>query len=435
MNIQHISVDSIKTGERFRKDYGDLTELKESINKDGLINPITVANRADGFELIAGGRRLAAVTELDYKEVWARIYEGDVPPLELRTIELAENLYRKDLHYTEKVKLIAEIDRLQKEQHGTNPRSGGWSYSDTAKMIGSDKGAVSRAISLAEAIEQVPELGKCKNEHEARKTLSRIEEDEIKKEMARRVADCNAKGGTKGVKQTLVSQFIVGDAFEGIKKLKNHTVDIVEIDPPFGIDYKETKERRGGHDVSEYNEIPMDEYTTFLTNLFTALKPKLRDDAWVICWFGISHWLETVRELMQSAGLKVCSIPAIWTKPGGQCNQPDFNLANSYETFLYGRIGNATIENRGRKNIFDNKPINPDKKVHPTEKPIDLLEDILSCFGRPGQTILVPFLGSGNTLLAANNEGLTGVGFDLAQKNKDNFILKVELGTPGQYKT
>lgn len=431
MNIKKIAIAEIQTGDRFRKDYGDLSELKQSIENEGLINPITVCTRGDKYELMAGGRRLQSYIELGKEQVEARVYEGDISELELRTIELAENVHRKDLHYTEKVMLIAEIDRLQKEEHGSNPRTGGWSLSDTAKMVGSSKAAVSRAISLAEAIQKIPELGKCKNEHEANKMQDKIEEDIIKGEMAKRASDRAEKAGDSA-KRILVSQFIVADMFEGIKKVKNKSVDIVEIDPPFGV--RLDSQKKGG-DVSKYNEIPMQEYNDFIHNVMQAIRPKLKDDAWVICWFGISDWLDVCKDAMEMIGLKVCPIPAIWIKQGGQCMQPDYNLANSYETFLYGRQGNAVIENRGRKNIYDTKTISPDKKVHPTEKPVELLEDILSTFGRAGQSICVPFLGSGNTLLAANNLGMSGVGFDLAKENKDNFIIKVELGLDRHYRS
>ena len=76
----------------------DLLELQESLNASGLLQPITVRRRPgkDGFELIAGERRLRAATKLGWKESPAIIKEIDDKTL--LTFALIENLQRTDLN-------------------------------------------------------------------------------------------------------------------------------------------------------------------------------------------------------------------------------------------------------------------------------------------------------------------------------------------------
>src|SRR5947207_11578487 len=76
----------------------DLTELQESLNASGLLQPITVRRRLgkDGFELIAGERRLRAARNLGWKEIPAIIKEID--DRTLLTLALIENLQRTDLN-------------------------------------------------------------------------------------------------------------------------------------------------------------------------------------------------------------------------------------------------------------------------------------------------------------------------------------------------
>ncbi len=76
----------------------DLTELQESLNASGLLQPITVRRRLgkDGFELIAGERRLRAARNLGWKEIPAIIKETDDKTL--LTLALVENLQRTDLN-------------------------------------------------------------------------------------------------------------------------------------------------------------------------------------------------------------------------------------------------------------------------------------------------------------------------------------------------
>src|SRR5437868_9905555 len=76
----------------------DLSELQESLSASELLQPITVRRRfgKDGFELIAGERRLRAAKNLGWKEIPAIIKEID--DRTLLTLALVENLQRTDLN-------------------------------------------------------------------------------------------------------------------------------------------------------------------------------------------------------------------------------------------------------------------------------------------------------------------------------------------------
>lgn len=79
----------------------ELSELQESLNASGLLQPITVRRRPgrDGFELIAGERRLRAAAKLGWKEIPAIIKEIDDKTI--LTLALIENLQRADLNPVE----------------------------------------------------------------------------------------------------------------------------------------------------------------------------------------------------------------------------------------------------------------------------------------------------------------------------------------------
>ena len=61
------TVESIQVGHRHRKDMGDLDALISSIERDGLLQPITIT--PDGV-LVCGARRLAAVRRLGWRTQW-----------------------------------------------------------------------------------------------------------------------------------------------------------------------------------------------------------------------------------------------------------------------------------------------------------------------------------------------------------------------------
>src|SRR5208337_2967526 len=115
-NFHEVLVHEITIGDRFRKDYGNLEALKASITHyttdtfSGLLEPI-ILDRENN--LLAGGRRLRAFTELNRPRIPAQ-YLDEIDAIQAREIELEENVQRKDLDWAEQCELIAEIDALKK---------------------------------------------------------------------------------------------------------------------------------------------------------------------------------------------------------------------------------------------------------------------------------------------------------------------------------
>jgi len=92
-----------------RKEFTEeaLQELAESIKAQGIIQPLVVRPRPDGFELIAGERRWRAAQQLGWREVPAIIREAD----DRAALELAliENLQRENLSPLEEAQGYAEL--------------------------------------------------------------------------------------------------------------------------------------------------------------------------------------------------------------------------------------------------------------------------------------------------------------------------------------
>ena len=94
-----------------------MEELKESIKKHGIIQPIVVRKMANGYEIIAGERRLKAAKEIGLKKIPAIIKSiNNEKSLE---IALVENIQREDLNPVEQAnafkRLIDEFNLTQQE--------------------------------------------------------------------------------------------------------------------------------------------------------------------------------------------------------------------------------------------------------------------------------------------------------------------------------
>jgi len=123
----------------------DLTELQESLNASGLLQPITVRRRLgkDGFELIAGERRLRAARNLGWKEIPAIIKETD--DRTLLTLALIENLQRTDLNPIEEGEGYYQLS----SQFGLTQQQ-------IAETVGKDRTTIANMLRLL----QLPELAR-----------------------------------------------------------------------------------------------------------------------------------------------------------------------------------------------------------------------------------------------------------------------------------
>lgn len=442
-----IPLQLIDEGKRAREEYGNLQELIESFKSEGVIQPIAVMERTTydtgDYLLLAGGRRYRAMKQMGMEDAPCRIYPARLSELEVKSIELAENANRLDLSWLEKIRLCEQIHNLQVAIHGektsTLPDAEGWSKRDTAKMLEKSPASIVQDIMLAEAVERIPELKECKTKDEARKLLSMMQETMIKAELAYRIE--SSRGSTPTELTKLCDSFIINDFHKGVRSIPDGSIDIVEIDPPYAIDLPELKklEELREWKMQNYNEVLTEKYPTFILDTLKQCYRVLTERGWLVMWFGPEPWFDFIYQMLVQTGFKVKRIPGIWIKSierkVGQTMQPSLHFGNSYEMFFYARKQYAELYEQGRSNVCNFKTVSPQKKVHPTERPIEMLEDILSTFVAPGSRVLVPFLGSGNTLLAASNLGMQAFGYELSSEYKDSFVLRVHEGKFGAYRS
>lgn len=411
MKVRQVKIADIRIEGRFREDLGDLTELILSIRANGILQPVTLDTE---LNLIAGERRVRAAKEAELKTVPAVIRElkGE---LDAREIEWIENICRKDFTWNERSKLEKEIFSLKKAQ---DPK---WTQEDHVSLLGTSKGAASRRLQLAEAFEFLPELEDCKTQDEAWKKLKSIEEELVTRELMK---DGDEK--FRVAAKWADNYYILGDARKGLKKIHPGVVNFIEVDPPYAVDLKRRKSRNLDESyMDNYNEISAGEYPAFIKEVGTECYRILTDNSFMIWWFG-QEWYEVVKKTLEGIGFGVGSIPAIWVKGGsGQTASPDTMLGSSYEPFFICRKGQPKIRKSGRSNVFSFDPVAPQNKVHPTERPLDLMMEIINTFVFPNALICVPFLGSGVTLRAAYKLRVKGYGWDFDEMTKSRFVNQV----------
>lgn len=438
-----VKLKSIIIGKRERQSFSGIKELAESISLNGLIHPICVKDLGDGtYRLLAGERRYKAHLMLSTNEIKANVFDHDLSPFEEKRIELTENLDREDLTIAEEVTSKKALHDLFTEEHGDGSTGGqgdGWSIRSTALHLGESHTQVADDIRLAEAMEVFPAIKHCTTKAEMKAKLRQLTESVVVEEQAKRAEAKRDETPQDQQRSELAKCYIHGDFFELIKRVPDGSVDIVEVDPPYAISIVEAKSKLKDGEartkLDEYNEIRDDVYPAFVKGCLSECYRVMAEDSWLIFWFSTRFWYYRVQQEIYRAEFEITAIPGLWIKPHGLANSPRVQMAANYETFFYARKGAPSLTKPGRLSTFNYKQVAPASKIHPTERPIELMQDILSSFGSAGARVLVPFAGSGNTLLAACNLGMSAFGYDLSEAYRNPYIMRVVDGEYGEYKS
>jgi len=173
IEVENLTPNLFQPRKNFNKE--KMEELKESIKKHGIIQPIVARKMANGYEIIAGERRLKAAQEIGLKKIPVIIKSiNNEKSLE---IALVENIQREDLNPVEQAnafkRLIDEFNLTQQE---------------LAEVTGKSRTLVTNTIRL---LKLNPEIQKNISEGKISfghaKLLLSIEEEEVQKAVCERI--------------------------------------------------------------------------------------------------------------------------------------------------------------------------------------------------------------------------------------------------------
>lgn len=183
------------------------------------------------------------------------------------------------------------------------------------------------------------------------------------------------------------------------KVLQNRIIHLVATDPPYGIQYVESKNGIGNVKVKKNvlnDDITNDQdYTKFTREWLTAIQPYLTKKNSVYI-FNSDKMLIPLVEGMKQAGITFSQI-LIWIK-----NQPVIGRKDylpMHELIAFGWYGtHKFMKSKDKSVIFCPKPNR--SLLHPTQKPIALLRKLILNSSNVNDTIYDCFAGSGSTGIA-----------------------------------
>lgn len=196
-------------------------------------------------------------------------------------------------------------------------------------------------------------------------------------------------------------------------------VNAVITDPPYGAEVHH-KDRIGRSALGEIDavKIPFSALTDVdreLMGLFAMERVK----GWSLIFCqdeGITAWRERM-DTFYGHGTRFYR-PMIWLKPNAKPNLQGDGPGKGHEMIqaYWSGPGRPQWNGGGKVGVFiHNRPHRP---IHPTEKPVSLMKELVRLFTNPGDVIFDPFMGSGSTGVAAIELGRKFIG---VERNPDYF--------------
>jgi DNA modification methylase len=188
-----------------------------------------------------------------------------------------------------------------------------------------------------------------------------------------------------------------GDCVDVMDHMPATCVDLILTDPPYGVRYRD----RSGRRILGDNELD------WLHPAFAQMQRVLKSDALCISFYG---WTK--------ADAFLAAARASGFRPAGHIVFPKRYASSTgllqyqhEQAYVFAK-GNPPAPEAPPPDVIDGWRYTGNR-LHPTQKPVEILRPLIVAFTAPGAIVLDPFCGSGSTLIAARDCGRRFVGIEL----------------------
>jgi DNA modification methylase len=360
-----------------------VAQIAASIVEFGFTNPILVGSDS---VIVAGHGRLAAARKLGLEAVPVVVLDH-LTPTQRRALVIADNRIAENAGWDDAM-LRTELEALQEVGFDLD-------------LTGFDPDALAELL----AGEETDQTGD-------------VDDDEVPEEA---VAVVSRPGDLWVLGEHRV---LCGDATDPesyVHLLSGERADMVFIDPPYNVDYANSaKDKLRGTQRPILNDNLGAAFHDFL---LAALSPIVAHCRGAIYIAMSSGELDTLQAAFRAAGGHWSTF-VIWAKNTFTLGRADYQ--RQFEPILYGWPEGAQRHWCGDRDQGDvwqiKKPQRND--LHPTMKPVELVERCIRNSSRPGDVVLDSFGGSGTTLIAAHKSGRRARLMELDPKYVDVIVRR-----------
>lgn len=219
-------------------------------------------------------------------------------------------------------------------------------------------------------------------------------------------------------------QIMQGDCLEKMKSIPDGSVNLILTDPPYAIlTNKESVWRGGMKPINRYED--WDNMTNAqyyrLMLMFCTEALRVGTDTSTIYIFCACEIFMLVQMALKKAGWHY-RMPNYWHKTNPAPVWNGRRPQASIETICMAtktKKNTWNVRNGGLcHNLFEYPIVSSSERIHPSQKPVKLMTEVILRSSNPGDTVLDPFMGSASTGVAAIQNGRNFIGIE---KNIEHF--------------
>ena len=217
-------------------------------------------------------------------------------------------------------------------------------------------------------------------------------------------------------------KFHNGDGIAAARKLGDGAIDLLLTDPPYGIskaymceDQVPRRLRTNGRDFI----MPKGDFGKWDAPIeprewLDAVLPNV--GGWFVSFCAQAQIDAYQRVLTDHKFVAVGTL--VWQKTNPVPFNHKHKPVNAWEAVVVGKRPGTAFNGDGVvHNVFKCKSPSPQKRIHTTQKPLDLVMQFVKLFSKPGGLVLDPFAGSGTTVVAAAALEREAVGYEADPEN------------------
>jgi len=207
-------------------------------------------------------------------------------------------------------------------------------------------------------------------------------------------------------------QIIKGFAEAELKNIPDRSVNLIIIDPPYGIEY-DTNFRNGESEtlgeISLDNEKIFETFPDVIRECFRVLK----DNSALYCF---CRWDVAERFRAILSDYFTIKNNLIWLKNNWSMGDLTGAYAGQYENILFCVKGKHKLNNGRSPDILKFDKVAGKKLEHSHQKPLKLLDFLIKKSSKAGDVVLDCYAGSDSTLLSAKRLHRKGIGIELDER-------------------
>jgi len=219
-------------------------------------------------------------------------------------------------------------------------------------------------------------------------------------QLLRKIQELNEKAKNK---------LICGDCLIELEKLPDASIDLVITDPPYGIEYKSNFSKYSQNITKEGVKNDDDTADDIFDKCCELLNRKTKTDAHLYFFIDFKNYPKFRAIAEKYFNVKT---PLVWYKSDAGIGDLEQDWINGTELVIYCVKGNRSI-NKRRVNVLKYQRLNTLAMIHPTQKPEELITEILTVSANKYDIFCDPFMGSGSHIKAAKKYGCNYIGIEL----------------------